>query len=239
MMYNNKLIACIKANNQILREFNDIVKLPFGTEYTIFIKNLHNKPAKLSIEIDGISVFDKRQLIVEPNSSTEITRFVKDLSTGNSFKFIERTETIENHRGVKAEDGIVRISWKYADKIQTHSFYGNIQDSSGYYNQHSPMRAKSANVAATAAYSCSVTQNDAGITVPGSINNQPFKQNTDCLIEETTEHVMVFKLLGYSGHHLVTVPTTVTEKIECATCGKKNQPTANFCSYCGTCLQII
>lgn len=42
MVYNNNLIACIKVDGKVLREKNSSVELPFGTEYTILLKNLNN-----------------------------------------------------------------------------------------------------------------------------------------------------------------------------------------------------
>ena len=42
MMYNNKLVAAIKSNGKVLREFGEEVYIPFGSEYSILIKNLHS-----------------------------------------------------------------------------------------------------------------------------------------------------------------------------------------------------
>jgi hypothetical protein len=53
MMYSNKLVASIKSNGKILREFNDKVYVPFGTEYSILIKNLNTVRASVNIFVDG------------------------------------------------------------------------------------------------------------------------------------------------------------------------------------------
>ena len=115
MMHNNKFVACIKSGNKILREFKDIVKLPFGTEFTILLKNLNTVRAQVSVSIDGTDVTENVFLVIEPNSELELTRYIKNgnLTQGNSFKFIEMTKGIEQHRGIKADDGVVRVEFQF------------------------------------------------------------------------------------------------------------------------------
>lgn len=119
MMYQEKLIACVKVSGKVLKERGDQVFLPFGSEYSILIKNLNSLKAKVKIFIDGTDVFDGSQLVVDGtsgNNSMEIFRFVKNgnMNEGNCFKFIERTSDIEEFRGVQAEDGIVRVEFQFA-----------------------------------------------------------------------------------------------------------------------------
>ena len=239
MMYSNSMIVCVKANEKILREFGDIVKLPFGTEYSILIKNLKDVRAKVNVYVDGVDVFNGKTLIVNPKSSSEITRFVNDLSQGNSFKFIERTSKIEQNRGIEMEDGLIRVSFSF----ETAPLYlsGNI-GSPTLYRKGSPQKLyKSAN------YSVDITPqavalnqvNDIGITVPGSINNQEFKMSTDFFSTGSTE-TMILKLVGFTDNGtLVDNPVTVKTKQVCQTCGHKNKMTSKFCTECGTSLQII
>lgn len=111
-MYSNKMVACLKANGKVLREFNDTVYVPFGQEYNILLKNLNSVKALVNITIDGEDVVPGG-LVVDGNREIELERFVKDMSKGNRFKFIKRTAGIEQHRGIKADDGIIRISFKY------------------------------------------------------------------------------------------------------------------------------
>jgi hypothetical protein len=117
-MYSNKMVCCLKANGKVLREFKDIVKIPFGSEYSLHFKNLHNKRAQVSVEIDGKDVLSGKSLVVNANSEATLSRYVNDISQGNTFKFIERTAGIEQHRGIKLDDGIIRITFKYeVDKV--------------------------------------------------------------------------------------------------------------------------
>jgi hypothetical protein len=113
MMYSNKFVATIKSAGKVLREQNDTVYLPFGSEYSILLKNLNTVRAQVLITIDDVDVLGGSSIVVNPNSDVEIERFLKDLDKGNRFKFIERTASVEQHRGIGAADGIVRIEWQF------------------------------------------------------------------------------------------------------------------------------
>lgn len=114
MMYNNQFVSAIKCNGKVLREQKDTVFLPFGSEYSIFLKNLNTKRAAVRISIDGNDVLGGHQLVIDGNSELNLERFLTDsMYEGRRFKFIERTQDIEDHRGVGAEDGIVRVEFQY------------------------------------------------------------------------------------------------------------------------------
>jgi len=56
-MYSNKLAVAIKSAGKVLREFNkDEVYLPFGKEYSIFIKNMNSHRALVKVTVDGLSL---------------------------------------------------------------------------------------------------------------------------------------------------------------------------------------
>lgn len=113
MMYNNKFVAVVKTNGRVLREVDGTVYLPFGCEYSILLKNLNTVRADVRITIDDEDVLGGSSLVVGPNGNLEIERFLKDLDKGNRFKFIERTSSVEQHRGVGAADGLLRIEWQF------------------------------------------------------------------------------------------------------------------------------
>jgi hypothetical protein len=115
MMYGNKLAAAIKVGGKVLREFKDTTYIPFGSEYTILIKNLHTTRAVVNVFIDGEDAVPGG-LVVDPGREIDLERWVKNgnLSEGNKFKFIERTGAIENGpRGIKLEDGLIRIEYQF------------------------------------------------------------------------------------------------------------------------------
>ena len=113
-MYGNKIAAAIKVNGKVLREFKDTVYLPFGSEYTILIKNLHTQRAVINIFIDGDNVVPGG-LVLNAGQEVDLERSIKNgnLNEGNRFKFIERTGAVEDHRGVKLEDGLIRIEHQF------------------------------------------------------------------------------------------------------------------------------
>lgn len=113
MMYKKNFVAAIKVGGKVLRESNDRVELPFGSEYSILLKNLDSVRVRASIQIDGSDAVEG--LVIQPNSEIEIERFLRStgsLDQGNRFKFIERTAKIEDHRGIKADDGLVRVEFE-------------------------------------------------------------------------------------------------------------------------------
>ena len=114
MMYNQKLVASLKANGKILREFKDTVYCPFGAEYSILLKNLNTVRALVNVYIDGENQ-TPGGLVLNPHQEVDLQRGIKNgnLTEGNCFKFIERTGAVENHRGIKLEDGIVRIEYQF------------------------------------------------------------------------------------------------------------------------------
>lgn len=114
-MYQSKLVASLKANGKILREFKDTVYIPFGSEYSFLIKNLNTTRAVVNIFIDGTDVIEGG-LVLNAGQEVDLERYVKNgnLATGNRFKFIERTAAVEDGpRGAKLEDGLVRIEFQF------------------------------------------------------------------------------------------------------------------------------
>jgi hypothetical protein len=110
----NKVVACVKVDGKILREDKNVVTLPFGSEYSVFIKNLNPRRIKVKVSVDGTDATEGTWLVVEPNSDFDLERFIRagNMDRGNRFKFIERTEAIEEHRGIKADDGLIRVEYQ-------------------------------------------------------------------------------------------------------------------------------
>lgn len=115
MVYSpNKVVACVKVDGKVLREDGNTVTLPFGSEYSVLVKNLNSTRIKVRVSIDGTDATENVWLVVQPNSDMELERFIRNgnLNSGNRLKFIERTEAIEQHRGIKADDGLIRIEYQ-------------------------------------------------------------------------------------------------------------------------------
>lgn len=114
MMYANKAAVAIKVNGRVLREHKDTVLIPFGSEYSILIKNLNTRRAIFNIFIDGDNIVPNG-LVLNAGQEVDLERAIRNnnLTEGNKFKFIERTGAIEEHRGIKLEDGLIRIEYQF------------------------------------------------------------------------------------------------------------------------------
>lgn len=256
-MYSNQLAVAIKHNGKILRENKDLVSLPYGSEFTIFVKNLNNRRVKFNLQIDGTDVLGGEHIVVDANSETEIKRFLRagNMNEGNAFKFIERTAAIEDGpRGIKIEDGIVRIEFWFEKEKPIYNtypynteywrgkqdginvernrprFYGPGTTTTNYLRA-TPLGNK--------VKSESTSANDVGITVPGSRIEQKF-DTVYGFIAETQSYIIILRLLGKTSEDtLITKAVTVALKPKCITCNKLNKANSKFCSECGTSLVLL
>lgn len=250
-MYQNKLVASLKANGKILREFKDTVYCPFGAEYSILLKNLNTVRAVVNVFIDGEDMVPGG-LVLNAGQEVDLERSIKNgnLNEGNRFKFVERTGKIEQHRGVKLEDGLIRIEYQFE---MPRLFTNNITFGSVVYPQGGIMRGfgnSTSDVWPAGSVTCSATYdsytaqssttpiNDTGITVPGSKSNQQF-QTTYMGALDPQRYSIVLKILGETpDNEPVRKPVTVKTKQKCITCNHTNKISAKFCSECGTHLTI-
>ena len=270
MVYQNKLVAAIKVGGQVLREVGDLVVLPFGSEYSVLVKNLNSVRVQFKVSIDGADATAGTWLVVAPNSSVELERFIRNgnWDSGNRFKFIGRTKAVEKHRGVKADDGIVRIEYQtervrpvvdvpiirehYYDNWYPHpdTFYrpryvwntgmlrSAAMNSSASFGDGPVQDSGFEEVERGVPCSGGLNAMETGITVPGSQSNQKFVNSA--WFETTGQsEVVVIRLAGQSGGKKVAKPVTVKTKNVCPTCGAKSKPGTQFCSGCGTALQLI
>lgn len=263
MVYNQKLVACIKCNGKVLREFNDTVYLPFGNEFSILLKNLNSVKALVNVTIDGKDIVPGG-LVLYPNQEIDLERSIENgnMNKGAKFLFVERTGSIEDNRGVKAEDGLVRISYQFEKIAYINGFYtdGRLTTGisyDGFAKSYYGAGAGNVPVMDSCTISCnnlSITPtsvnvnqqsllrsspvNEVGITVPGSESNQKFQVASNFSLEAQT-HVIVLKLLGETKNNRPVIESvTVKTKQECPTCGRKNKATAKFCQECGTSLVV-
>ena len=251
------MVAAIKADGKILREFGEKVYMPFGKEYSILLKNINSQKAVVDIWIDGTKVTSSG-LVLNPNSEFELERFIENLNAGNRFKFIERTSKVESNRGIMLEDGLIKIEFRFEKKPVFYKPYDyerttlRSDGSDGYYSKQVtnsytmdaelPECMNTSEVVCRAANNeikTSVPLNDKGITVKGSISEQKFNLTTVSELE-SERHTIVFQLVGKTDDNTqLSKPVTVKMKPKCITCGKVNKATSKFCSDCGTGLEIV
>jgi len=255
-MYNSGLVAVIKCNGKILREDKETVLLPFGSEYSILLKNLNSKRCVVSISIDGKDILNRNVLVLNSNSETEIKGFMDGNKVKNTFKFIEKTQQISNFRGDRLDDGFIRIEYWFEREIPEPIIYTNFYPtyfnptyfnheyiSDPYYSQdifstpyvYNSSISSSINLSTKSFCNQNISiNNEEGITVKGSETNQDF-YNVNIGPLENYSKVIILKLKGtnYSGK-IVENPITIQTKKTCSTCGKKSKSHMKFCSNCGT-----
>lgn len=263
-MYSNMFAAAVKVDGKILRETGGTVYLPFGSEYAIRLKNMNSRRAKVSIEIDGKNVTDGG-LVLDSFETSDLERFIQDgnLQVGNRFKFIERSGKVEEHRGIKLEDGLIQIKYEFElapvtpRPMYLDSWVGSPFRTSGSYSNFgtlnsvisSGFQAKCAgsvcdwmdgdtDSAELAKSSMNANLNEAGITVEGSRSDQKFT-TTHWRGTEGRINSMVLRLLGETeDNRPIKEAFTVKNKVKCDTCGTSNPPSSKFCKECGTSLQV-
>jgi hypothetical protein len=136
-MYSNKLVCSVKVGKKILREKNQnnesTVFIPFGSEYSLVLKNLGGQNAVVNIEIDGRKV-SENGFYMRAGQTADIERFVESLTEGRRFKFIEKTQEISDFRGDKIDDGLIRVTWQFEKPlpevkeikhVHTHDHYNS------------------------------------------------------------------------------------------------------------------
>jgi len=123
-MFSDKFVVALKVDGKVLREKGSSVQIPFNTEYSILLKNLESKKAVVKISVDGEDVLDSNKLIVFPNAEIELDGYMKDSIAKNRFKFIEKTKQIEEYRGNRVDDSLIRVEfWFEQDEpIVTHTY---------------------------------------------------------------------------------------------------------------------
>jgi hypothetical protein len=265
-MYKNNFVATIKSNGKILREKKGCVMLPFGSEYSVLLKNLDSRNAVMKLSIDGDDVLDGHRVIVPGDSTIELKGRMKEEKVRHRFKFIKKTEKISNYRGDRPDDGLVRVeywfekstvSWcspnyplKYkhyitGDWFTTSDYYDNLHDfdgSTGRFDPNSVRQSITGSITSNPVMSnysyTSGPIGDDGITVQGSKVRQDFVYEQTSPLEEQS-HVIVLQLRGITDKGTkISMPVTVKTKFRCPTCGKKSKSSARWCSSCGTNLEI-
>jgi hypothetical protein len=132
MTYKDQFVVEVKADGQILRVRDGSVYLPFGCEYSILLKNLNSKKASVKVSIDGTDVLDGYSLILDPLVTHELKGFFNGMTVRNRFRFIQKTKEIQEHRGDRVDDGLIRVEFAFEKSrpepqikkiIEEHHYY--------------------------------------------------------------------------------------------------------------------
>jgi len=248
-MFQNKFVATLKVNGRVIREREPgSFYLPFGSEYELYLKNLNATRAVVDVDVDGSDVLDGVQLVIGSNESLTLKGYMRDGAVRKRFKFIQETEKTQEHRGTKAEDGLVRVSYAFEIPLSTSTFmytthtypHGIWSNTSGWggslkCSSRGPSTSGQEVLRSTsfvAANSCSDSAQ--GFTVPGSDCYQGFSTATVGMLEPA--QVLVLRLFGAVGEKPVEQEITTRRRVTCASCGTRSRSDAKFCPECGTAL---
>lgn len=164
-------------------------------------------------------------------------------TVGNRFKFIKKTQKIEEHRGNRAEDGIVEISYQFEkprkfDGWWTTYYVSEYPFSSSFDEEKIEYTVDDNTRSCMNMTSTSYSESNEGITVPGSTSHQDFVI-TSVKELEPEEYKIFIKLTGQHKDTPIRESVTTKKRATCPTCGTSHKNNANFCSHCGTALQIF
>jgi hypothetical protein len=246
-MYKNKFIVVIKNKGKVLREFSgNVVKLPFGSDYSIALKNKNSVKVLVEVFVDGKDVLDGNSIIVDSNQTTELKGFMRGSTVKNKFRFIEKTDEISKFRGDLIEDGLIEVKYSFEKPVFRNSwvsyhaplteYYGGSTDMFGppsSYQVSSYVPSRSYQVR-----SCARDVNESGITVPGVETRQDFQEGIIGVTGLQTSIIINLKgetkSTSKTKRKRVKRPITVKAKICCPTCGRRWKSSMKYCGNCST-----
>lgn len=243
-MYNNRFIVAVKHKGKIMREVDGVVYLPFGSDYSILLKNQNITRAVTDIKIDGVDVLDGNSVIVASNDTLDLEGFMSGNVVHNKFRFIEKTKKIYDYRGSRIDDGTIRVEFRFERVNIEPGFYRPSVHpwSTGdpyhpNYPQYPsiPVKYSSGGLVGCSSMSCI---NDSGITVEGAETNQDFVTDSVGKLDELPSVISILlKGREEKTNKFVKKPLTVKTSIKCHICGTKSKSYSKFCRECGTFLR--
>lgn len=245
MMYHKKFVGVVKVGGKIVREHDSVCRIPFGEEYSILLKNLNCVKAFVKIQIDGKDVLNNYGIILDPNSDTEIEGFFDGYMVSHKFKFIKKTKEIQNFRGDRVDDGMIRIEYTFEKpEILQYNYWTSKPNPYPwipklYYSNICN------NISTNVNSLCNSTEKvedisspleDEGITVKGNFSNQRFTYGNIGPLENNSE-VIVLYLKGTNSYgKKVKKAIATNEKVRCGICGRVSKSSSQFCNNCGNSL---
>ncbi len=225
-MYSGNFVVAVICNGQVSTETKDgVVALPFGSEYTIRLRNKHARRAVAKVFIDDESVTEDG-IVVPANNFVDLERFV---GKAVRFKFVsadsgEAIEFGKNNR-TDGSNGVVRVEWRLERErlsfVPTSPLYGRSFTKSGASGQ-------SCNASGGEKMSARRKLSE-GCTVEGGYSNQNFT-TVHIDLEDAAPVIIQLILKGYE----VPKQERVVVVGYCENCGQKaHRKTSKFCSKCG------
>jgi hypothetical protein len=225
----------VKVDGKVLREVGGDVFLPFGSEYSVTLKNLSGRRAVVHVDVDGQRITEGG-LVINSGSSVDLERAIGgNLLEGRKFKFIEKTEEIEKFRGNRVDDGLVRVTYQFEKPVPSPVEWHPYQYQHHWGSDQFILVGRSAFTHTSSVVNCSAKNMD-GITVEGSKSDQRFNLITVGSLEDETHSIVVRLRGGVGGERLASAVTVKTKKT-CSSCGKSWPWTQEYCGKDGTYLK--
>jgi hypothetical protein len=267
MTYKEYFVVEVKSRGKILRVRDDQVFLPFGSEYSLLLKNLNSQRASVKISIDGEDVLDYQSLIIGPNETSEIEGFLRGNVARNRFKFIEKTQQISDHRGDRIDDGLIRVEFAFEKPKPEPIIRRVIEEHHHHYRHHHwptftiyegewPKYNSADNISyggstSSPSFSSTTMMSSGSLGVENEVQcyhsdagitvkgSEIAQQFHYASIGELEESkVIVIHLRGEgSTGRQVETPITVSDKLTCRSCGIRSKSSFKFCPNCGTFLE--
>jgi len=264
MTYKDQFVVEVKADGQILRVRDGAVYLPFGCEYSILLKNLNSKKASVKVSIDGKDVLDGNSLILDSLVTHELQGFFRGTSVKNRFRFIQKTKEIQEHRGDKVDDGLVRVEFAYEKprpepiikkiikEVKEHHHYHHNMPYTYYgtteWNHMTSDNVKSSGAVYSSCNSRGVVQDSLGVQSSNTINNAPNvdegitvkgnemneQYNYGMIGELEPSSVIVISLRGMQNSPGVVIQDPITVKTK-LTCSSCGLKSKSTFKFCPNC----
>lgn len=138
MVYSNKFVVCILVNGTPQNELaNGVVKLPFGTEYSLRFRNKHSRRAVVKIFVDGENV-SGGGYIIPANDHVDIKRhWDKD----RAFKFVslDSPEAVDDGKNGPNPDkskGLIEAHFYLEKEQPVHHWYYPYKTEEHHHHHH-------------------------------------------------------------------------------------------------------
>jgi hypothetical protein len=247
-MHKDGFIVSIKnEQGNILRESYSCspaeTYLPFNSEYSIFLKNTHNRKAIAKITIDGTDVLSGKGVILNPYGSDTLERFILDgnLTIGKKFKFVPLSDS-RVQDPTSSENGLIKVEFRLEKRLNISVARPiSISNKMSYRapDERTRYREVSATMNMFETASCNYYVNNSmpesnGATIEGSTSNQRFKLTTIGELEPGST-IITLQLKGYKEiKQNDDILVNDSKRKYCVNCGKRLRFKDNYCSKCGT-----
>lgn len=124
-MFKQNTVISIKVGKNFLPDQDSIVKLPFGSEYSILIKNLNNSPIKVRMFIDGNINGPEKGFLIKEKDSFEINSF---FNTNNALKFVNKSKELNKHREENIEDSLIRFEVDILNEKESKNNFSDLAE---------------------------------------------------------------------------------------------------------------